>query len=185
MTSPLESIYREHRQGLFTLALSITRRRDRAEDAVHDAFTRMLRAEASRAAPQGDRVAYAFASVRNAAIDIVRKKTELPIDAIAGESAAGESIYSRLRLSQSEGSLSEPCDAPLIAAEAQQRVRQAVDELPDATRQVLVMKLHGGLTFEQIAQAMNEPLSTVASRYRRALDRLKEKLAPVAATGLD
>ncbi len=180
VTTTLESIYREHRQGLFTLALSITRRRDRAEDAVHDAFARMLRAEQSRSSPQGDRVAYAFASVRNAAIDIVRKKSELAIEAIAGESSDGESIYARLGPS-GQSNRDGASDEPLLAAETQSLVQQAIRELPDATRQVLVMKLHGGLTFEQISQAMNEPLPTVASRYRRALDRLKERLQPVAA----
>ena len=178
--SILESIYREHRQGLFTLALSITRQRDRAEDAVHDAFARMLRAEQSRSI-QGDRVAYAFASVRNAAIDIMRKRSELAIEAMAGESSDSESIYARFQ-PDAASIPGGPADQSVISAETQSLVRQALSELPDATRQVLTMKLHADLTFEQISQAMNEPLSTVASRYRRALDKLKERLQPVAAT---
>src|SRR3954464_10297105 len=76
----LEDIYARHRQGLFTLALSITRCAARAEDAVHDAFVRLCRRRfvawwfsATGTARQPDPVAYVFASVRNAAVDLVRR----------------------------------------------------------------------------------------------------------------
>ena len=71
MHQRLERIYREHRQGLFTLALAITRCPQSAEDAVHDAFVRLWR---SRLRPGGDPVAYVFASVRNAALDVLRRR---------------------------------------------------------------------------------------------------------------
>src|ERR1035437_6868644 len=58
----LEEVYWEHRQGLFTLALSITRCHSRAEDAVHEAFTRLWK---SRLSPRRDLVPYVFAAVRN------------------------------------------------------------------------------------------------------------------------
>jgi DNA-directed RNA polymerase specialized sigma24 family protein len=38
----IESIYRQHRKGLFTLALSITGRAESAEDAVHEAVVRLF-----------------------------------------------------------------------------------------------------------------------------------------------
>jgi DNA-directed RNA polymerase specialized sigma24 family protein len=38
------------------------------------------------------------------------------------------------------------------------------------------MHIFAGLTFAQIAQTLGEPLQTVASRYRRALQALKEAL---------
>jgi RNA polymerase sigma-70 factor (ECF subfamily) len=165
----LEGIYRDHRQGLFSVALSVTRSADRAEDAVHDAFARLCRATAL---PQGDPVAYAYAAVRNAAIDITRKRGELPIDWV--EQRGGPTGV--------ETSVLAPgaADDELIAAESQDLVRRAVDDLPGGQREVLVMKLYAGLTFDQIGQALGEPLSTVASRYRRALDRLREVLESVA-----
>lgn len=154
----LESIYREHRQGLFSVALSITRRADRAEDAVHDAFARLCRGDKTMT---GDPVAYVFAAVRNAAIDITRKRGESSADLLDQTTV--------LAANTSEGAL--------IASESNECVRAAVESLPVDQREVLVMKLYSGLTFEQIGQAMGEPLSTVASRYRRALDKLKGELA--------
>ena len=63
-------LYAEHRQGLFTLALSIVRDASAAEDAVHDGVHRVL---ARAKAPEGDPVAFLFAAVRNAAIDATRR----------------------------------------------------------------------------------------------------------------
>jgi len=178
----LDAIYQEHRQGLFTLALSITRNPDRAEDAVHDGFARLCR---GRAKPTGDPVAYVYATVRNAAIDITRRRTEAPVDtsnaSLAGPSATGGatvlsgsvSIYNGYDPALSGGA------EQAVAAETEALVREAVDNLPVPQKEVLVMKLYGGLTFDQIAQSRGEPLSTVASRYRRALGRLKEQLEEV------
>jgi len=152
----IEDIYRRHRQGLFTLALSITRRVDLAEDAVHDACARLLR---SGKRPQGDPVAYVFASVRNAALEQARRRrpaTGLP-----------ESLF-------------DPRQADPAAAasqsEQQRLAREAVDRLPLRQRQAVVLRLYANLTFQQIAETLGEPLPTVAARYRRALERIKKTI---------
>ena len=158
MKETLERIYWDHRQGLYTLALAITRRPERAEDAVQDAFARLW---TSRVRLTGDPVPYVFAAVRNAAVDEMRRKN--------GAAARLEpvSIYNGL-----------PADpaAQAVSAEEHQLVREAVEALPQGQREAVVMKIYAGLTFEQIARALGEPLQTVASRYRRALDRLGRRL---------
>ena len=53
-------------------------------------------------------------------------------------------------------------------------VRKCLQELEATSREVVVMKLWGDMTFEQIARITGEPLQTVASRYRRTLIRIKE-----------
>ncbi|MBI1368722.1 MAG: sigma-70 family RNA polymerase sigma factor [Planctomycetes bacterium] len=151
----LEQIYTEHRQGLFTLALTITRRPELAEDAVHEAFVRLCRSTSQRS---GDPVAYVFASVRNAAIDQLRRR---PKD-------RSESSIFAAPVSPAATPMHEAADA-----ERDRLVREALEQLPDDQRQVIVMKLYGNLTFEQIAAAHQEPLSTISSRYRRGLDRLR------------
>jgi len=174
----LEGIYRDHRQGLFTVALSITRDAGRAEDAVHDAFVRLCRAAAGGGKATGDPVAYTFAAVRNAAVDITRKRGEVAIGAYG---RSGASIFDgATRGTRGEDAAAlRSADAAIEIGEAADAVRAALDELPTLQREVLVMKTYAGLTFEQIAQACGEPLSTVASRYRRSLDQLKERLKSV------
>ena len=64
-------LYAEQRQGLFAVALAIVRDAALAEDAVHDGVHRVL---ARGRPPEGDPVAFLYASVRNAAIDLTRRR---------------------------------------------------------------------------------------------------------------
>jgi RNA polymerase sigma-70 factor (ECF subfamily) len=56
-------------------------------------------------------------------------------------------------------------------------IEAALKGLPEKQREVLVMKIWGGLTFPQIAAALEIPAGTAASRYRYALAKLHEQLA--------
>jgi len=154
LVATIESIYRRHRKGLFTLALSITRHSESAEDAVHEAIVRLCRAGKS---PTGDPVAYVYAAVRNAAIDQKRK-------------IGSVSIFD----------LAEPAQNPTTALDDGERdrlVADAIEDLPADQREAVVMHLYAGLTFQQAAEALAVPLQTMASRYRRALERLRTQLA--------
>jgi RNA polymerase sigma-70 factor (ECF subfamily) len=53
------------------------------------------------------------------------------------------------------------------------RLRDALDELNDADRQVVELRHHGALSFQQIADALDEPLGTVLARHHRALKKLR------------
>ena len=55
----------------------------------------------------------------------------------------------------------------------------ALGELPEEQRAVVHLKLWEGLTFEQIAAALDIPPNTAASRYRYGLDKLRERLRPL------
>jgi len=65
----LERIYDGLARQLFTWALAVTRCRSLAEHAVHDAFHRLL---SLKEAPANLKV-YVFGSVRNGAVDLIRK----------------------------------------------------------------------------------------------------------------
>lgn len=55
-------------------------------------------------------------------------------------------------------------------------LRQAVEQLSDKLREVVVMKVWGGLTFAQIAEVVKVSQNTAASRYRYALEQLEKQL---------
>jgi RNA polymerase sigma-70 factor, ECF subfamily len=158
MRKQLERIYKQHRQGLFALALSITRCPARAEDAVQEAFARLWKL---RDPPTRDLEAYVFRAVRNAALDQVRRQNT------AVEELEAVSIYDLRQLS---------AESDAIRVERQQTIREALEKLEDADRQVVVLRIYGELTFQEMAQVLDQPLATVASRYRRALDKLRQQL---------
>ncbi|HEX4588450.1 MAG TPA: sigma-70 family RNA polymerase sigma factor [Gemmataceae bacterium] len=129
-----------------------------AEDVVQDAFVRFWKARDRVADPKP----YLFACVRRAALDRLRsdrRRTKREERVARPETADG--------LFQS---------AP-EQAERQAMIEAALTRLPDEQRAVLVLKIWGGLTFPQIAAALDVPANTAASRYRYALARLRELLA--------
>jgi RNA polymerase sigma-70 factor (ECF subfamily) len=151
----LANLYARHRQGLYTHALLITRCAQRAEDAVHDAFARLCSRGDRRIA---DPVAYVFAAVRAAAIDQLRR-------ARSDARAPAASIFAE----------SSP-DAAAMDAERASTVAAVLEQLPWELREVVVLKVYAGLTFAQLAEVTGEPLATVATRYRRTLERLRDRL---------
>ncbi len=162
MRDELEKTYRAHRQGLFSLALSITGCCQLAEDAVHSAFERLCRLTV---APTSDLTNYVFASVRNAALDVQRQKQRV---AKGQQSVFGGFV-------ESESAADQPHDT-VLTAERDQILRDAVNELESDMREVVVLKIFAGLTFDAIGDVMELPSKTAATRYRRALLKLEERL---------
>lgn len=156
----LEDIYRDHRRGLFGLALSVVREAATAEDAVHEAFLRLAKQPAQ---PTGDAVAYVYKAVRNAAIDQTRRRQVRPTP--TDDTASLFTTPTK----DDPGQRAE-------ASETQAMLMQAIDNLPADEREAVVLRSFGGLSFKQIAAATDKPLSTISSQYQRALTKLKEQL---------
>ena len=61
------------------------------------------------------------------------------------------------------------------------RAQAALTQLPPEQREVIVLKVWGGLTFSQIAETLGMPANTAASRYRYGLTALKQSTLEVPA----
>lgn len=73
---------------------------------------------------------------------------------------------------------SEP-DESMVRSERRQALRKAVDDLPEAQREVVTLRLSTDLKFEQIAALLDVPLGTVLSRMHAAVQRLRKTLGYV------
>ena len=150
----LEGIYRRHRRPLFLTAWNVLRCPSLAEDAVHSAFVRL----AELSVPPGEPKLYAFRAVRNAAIDLARARCRRHEEQISVEENGPQVA-------------TQPAEDEALSA-----VHIALSHLDERAREVVELHLHGRLTFQEIAMLCNEPLQTVASRYRRALEKLRQLL---------
>ncbi len=68
-----------------------------------------------------------------------------------------------------------------VTPAAELDLRRALARLPDDQREVVMMHVWGGLTFQEIGAAIGISSNTVASRYRYALGALKRVLIPETA----
>lgn len=150
----LRSFYVENRQQLYTYALSLTRQREAAEDAIQQAFAQLLR----RGELPADLRPYVFRCVRNAALDGRRRAA-----------VRGESIFAG-----DAGPVAPAAPGALPA----QELEAALRTLSPDEQEAIVLKIYDGFTFQEIADLRRVPLPTVASWYRRGLDKLKTRLKP-------
>lgn len=70
-------------------------------------------------------------------------------------------------------------DPALEDDEDARTLRQAVNDLPEKLREVITLKIWGGLTFAEIGKALEISNNTAASRYRYAMEQLERKLQPL------
>lgn len=127
-----------------------------AEDIVQEAFVRFWRSRPGVDDPE----AFLFACVRRCALDAQRTQSRRTRRERAVARPEDETLF-------------DPC----VDNERRDLVETALARLPDEQREVLVMKTWGGLTFPQIAEALQISVNTAASRYRYALARLRGQLA--------
>ncbi len=155
----------EHGPALILLARQWAGRHADAEDIVQDGFVRFW----GHRSGVRDPAAYLYVCVRNAALDWIRKKRKLPLD-LAGSEVDGAHH-------RSAEPWFEPAELPVEQEYRRAVLERALMALPIEQRQVVVMKIWGGLTFAALGQVLEISPNTAASRYRYALESLRAKLA--------
>ncbi len=76
-------------------------------------------------------------------------------------------------------------ESVLMSKQIADTVAEAMDELPEELRIAITMREIEGLSYEDIAAAMNCPIGTVRSRIFRARDAIAAKLRPLIDTDAD
>ncbi len=144
----------DHAPRLLLFARQQTRCEADAQDLVQDSVVECWRRHADGATPP---LPLVFATIRRRAIDLARSTERRTRRESASEPAAD-------------------CwfDSSAEERERTRMIQHALSQLPVMYREVITLKLWGGLTFAEIAEALDIPANTAASRYRYALEELRK-----------
>src|SRR5437588_2099466 len=142
----------QHGAALVLFARQWVATRADAEDVVQEAFVRFWRSRQRATDP----AAYLYTCVKHCALDWQRGRQRRSRREQAAARPEAETLFS----------------GPLEQAERRAAIDTALGTLPENQRETLVMKIWGGLSFPQIAEALRISASTAASRYRYALAKL-------------
>jgi RNA polymerase sigma-70 factor (ECF subfamily) len=155
----LARVYEKYIDAMLTLAMGLLNQRAAAEDVVQDVFLSFARSAKDLRA-RGSLRSYLATCVLNRVRDSRRQ---------------------RQRQARRDAGLGAPTEAPspertAILVEQATRLNQAVTELPEEQREVVLLRLKANLKFRDIARLQQTSINTVLGRYRYGLDRLRSRL---------
>ncbi|MHC4309611.1 MAG: RNA polymerase sigma factor [Planctomycetota bacterium] len=153
-------IYEKYEDNMLTSAISLLNDLSAAEDVVHDVFVSFSQS-ADKLRLDGSLRGYLITSVVNLARDKIRarRRHSLALDKVNPVSSDSK----------------QPSDS-IIGNEELQRLGYAMAQLPCEQREVIVLRLRGGMTFRAIAKSQGVSINTIQSRYRYGLDKLRSLL---------
>ncbi len=114
--------------------------------------------------------AWLFTLARNLAIDHLRRIRPESLDEPIGDGTSGETGATRLPSHEA------PPIEGILARERSHRLGAVLETLPVVQREVLTLRFEEEMKIEEIAEVLGAPLSTVKTRLRRALERLRVTL---------
>ena len=129
-----------------------------AEDVVQETFLRLVRRAQWEGKPENP-IAWLFTAVRNEAIDRLRK-------------AKRRQKHEQQAMTERPIWLEIPPDTSLRSGE----LLDVLDTLPPEQREIVVARIWGGLTFDEVAALTGDSRTTVHRRYGEALETLRRKL---------
>ena len=164
-------LYERQSRGLLAYACSFTGSFASAEDALHHVFERLLRGDIEIDGPPES---YLYRAIRNASLNHLRSRSR--------ETEWDNHMERRMETRSENRWFDSPPGMEGVGLELQ----SSLQELPAEQREVVLMHVWGGMTFEEIAAALGASPNTAASRYRYGLAKLREQFqatAPTAAAG--
>ena len=151
------SLYERYKGMVAAYVCALTGSREEAENIVQEVFLAVIR-RIDSLTPEGNFRAYLLTRARGLALNLRRVRTpasgDCP-DAVLDAPGPPEVAQGR---------------------ETAERLEGALAALPQEQREVVALRAHAGLTVREIAELLAEPLGTIKSRYRYALEKLRASL---------
>ena len=141
----------EWQEQLFRYAFYRVGNRSDAEDVVQDAFLKI----ASTTTPISNPKAYLFRIVSNGCVDSLRQKSLL------------QPLQERIPAT----SYSEEMEAQ----EEFKRIERLLSRLPEQQSEVIRLHIHAGLKFTEITETLEQPVTTIKSRFTSGIEKLKQQ----------
>lgn len=154
-----DAAYRIYARTLHAAAYGVLQRSQDAADCVHDTLLQLWRRDAAFRPERGSLRAFLAVCVRNEALSRARKASNRDriLHAIPPANAAGDVGDDVVR---------------------RESMRAALQSLTEKQRRSIQLAYYGGLTHEQVAAELGEPVGTIKSRLSASLRRLRDAFAP-------
>ncbi len=162
----LSVLYDRYGGLILTVALRIVGDRELAEEVMQDTFLRVWNAAESYRSSRGQLSGWLIGITRNRAIDMLRSR----------QYKSRQRERTALPEPGEEDTFGVPDETETVVT--RQAVADALLGLTMAQRQVVELAYYGGMTQSEISRQLGEPLGTIKSRTRVAMEHLRATLRP-------
>jgi RNA polymerase sigma-70 factor (ECF subfamily) len=163
----LLELYSKRLYGYF---LRATASHHDAEDLLSDLTLRLVRT-LKHYDHRGRFEPWLFRVAANMVRDRIRRhKAHPPLISLSGQSTNNRTPGEQVADGQGE------VDAGLIAEEARGELNEVLERLNDTTREMILLRYFGELTFKELAELFDCPIGTVLARVHRGLKTLRETI---------
>jgi RNA polymerase sigma-70 factor, ECF subfamily len=181
----LVQLYDRYAGAVYATARRLTTDRGLAEDVVQETFLALWNRAEQYNPEMGSLPAWLLTIARNRTIDrlraLGRRPPTVPVSDVALPDEGDTATLERLIAGGSVVGAGQPVMGPaalLAETELRTSLAEALAELPDVERAVLVLAYRDELSQSEIAERLGWPIGTVKTRTRRALLRMRNALGP-------
>ena len=164
----LNELYQRYHRLVFSLAVNIISDRATAEEITLDVFTRVWEKAETYRSDQARVSTWLTSITRYRAIDLLRRRNSRPDHRSVSWTEVSADIAS--------DTVDNPEELTELAIR-RQAIQAALAELPPEQKEVLALAYFKGYSHSQIAEALNQPLGTVKTRVRLAMQKLRQSLS--------
>jgi len=155
---------------VFTTIFLIVKDQDVAEDLLQDVFVKVLHTlNSDKYNEEGKFQPWVMRIAHNLAIDHFRKAKRYPTILLED----GSNLFNSLSFAE------DSSEEQRIKEETLAFVRNLIDELPEAQKEVVIMRHYLDLSFQEIAEQTGVSINTALGRMRYALNHIRKKMKQV------
>ncbi|MCM0059956.1 MAG: RNA polymerase sigma factor [Algoriphagus sp.] len=155
---------------VFTTIFLIVKDQDVAEDLLQDVFVKVLHTlNSDKYNEEGKFQPWVMRIAHNLAIDHFRKAKRYPTILLED----GSNLFNSLSFAE------DSSEEQRIKEETLAFVRNLIDELPEAQKEVVIMRHYLDMSFQEIAEKTGVSINTALGRMRYALNHIRKKMKQV------
>lgn len=164
-----EKLFRSYYSSLCAFAFRFLQEKDAAEEVVQEVFVRLW-SKKEELEINSSVKSYLYRSVRNSSLNLI-KHIEIREE---------YKKHNQLAIEHNERILQDA----IIAGELEDKIHQAINELPTERKKIFMMSRYDGLKYREIAEKLNISAKTVENQMGKAMKTLREHLVEYMSLAL-
>ena len=162
----LEALYVRYRTPVYSLAMFMLKQPPIAEEVTQDIFLNIWLKAGSFNAERGQPKGWIMSVAHHKIVDVIRSRRRTIVNTDPAD-------YETLDLLPAGGASTE---AQVEQTLERERIMRALETIPEPQREVIVLAYFGGYSQSEMAEKLNQPLGTVKTRVRLAMQKLRLEL---------